>query len=215
MTSFLSLDTLNTIRPKPPVETTGQRCFGINGLPFDVDGVVQASITFLGNGNIYCGRFSVSSKLFSPLENVQGRDFLTANGLALSRKLSGAYFLVGRHGKTPLTPQNRTSLPIPSNEVLCNCSTTKLDQAPSMFSQCPSRSPGPITLVNSVSLPGKAVDVVPIPKSAKDQLDMIAPNQKDSLLTLLLVAYSINKTKGGKVSLHIMSTSNCHINHHT
>ena len=90
MTSFLSRDTLNKIRPKPPVETTGQQCVGINGLPLDVNGVVQASLTFPGNGNIYCGRFLVSSKLFSPLECVLGWDFLTANGLALTREPSGA-----------------------------------------------------------------------------------------------------------------------------
>ena len=101
MVSFLSRDTLNNIRPKPIVETTGQQCVGINGLPLDVDGIVQASLTFPGNGNIYGGRFLVSSKLFSPLECVLGWDFLTSNGLALTREPSGAYFLVGRHGKIP------------------------------------------------------------------------------------------------------------------
>ena len=213
MTSFLSRDTLNKIRPKPPVETTGQQCVGINGLPLDVDGVVQASLTFPGNGNIYCGRFLVSSKLFSPLECVLGWDFLTANGLALTREPSGAYFLVGRHGKTPLTPQHRTSLPIPPNEVLCDGVTTKLDEEPGMFTQCPSRSPVPITLVNSVSLPGRteAVVVVQIPKSAKDQLGMVAPIQKESLPVQLLVAYSVNQAKGRQVSLRIMNTSNCDI----
>ena len=213
MTSFLSRDTLNKIRPKPPVETTGQQCVGINGLPLDVDGVVQASLTFPGNGNIYCGRFLVSSKLFSPLECVLGWDFLTANGLALTREPSGAYFLVGRHGKTPLTPQHRTSLPIPPNEVLCDGVTTKLDEEPGMFTQCPSRSPVPITVVNSVSLPGRteAVVVVQIPESAKDQLGMVAPIQKESLPAQLLVAYSVNQAKGRQVSLRIMNTSNCDI----
>ena len=104
MTSFLSRDTLNKIRPKPPVETTGQQCVGINGLPLDVDGVVQASLTFPGNGNIYCGRFLVSSKLFSPLECVLGWDFLTANGLALTRSPQVLTFWSVDMGKHPLLP---------------------------------------------------------------------------------------------------------------
>ena len=79
-----------------------------------------------------------------------------------------------------------------------------------MFSQCPSRSPVPITLVNSVSLPSRteAVVVVQIPKSAEDQLGMVAPIQNDSLPAQLLVAYSVNQAKGRQVSLRIMNTSN-------
>ena len=84
-------------------------------------------------------------------------------------------------------------MPIPSNEVLSDGVTTKPDQAPSMFSQCPSRSPVPITLVNSVSLPGRteAVVVAQVPKSAKDQLGMAVPTQNDLLLAQHLVAYSV------------------------
>ena len=177
-------------------------------------GVVQASLTFPGNGNIYSSRLLASSKLFSPLQCVLGCEFLTSNGLILTREPSGAQvlrcFLVARHGKILLTPQNKTSLPIPSNKVLSEDEATKSDQAPSMLSQCPSRSPVPISLVNSVSLPGRteAVVVVEVPKSAKDQLRMLVPTQNISLPAQLLVAYSVNRAEGRQVSLRIMKTSN-------
>ena len=66
---------------------------------------------------------------------------------------------------------------------------------------------------NGVSLPGrtKAVVVVQIPKSAKDQLVMVAHIQNDSLPAQLLVAYSVNQAKGRQVSFRIMNTSNCDI----
>ena len=135
------------------------------------------------------------------------------NGLALTREPTGAYILVGHYWKIPLTPQNKPSLPIHSNEVLSDSVTTKSDQAPSMLYQCPSRSPVPITLVNSVSLPGRteAVVVVQVPKSAKDQLGLVVPTQNNLLPAQLVVAYSVKQAESRQVSLCIMNTSNCDI----
>ena len=64
-----------------------------------------------------------------------------------------------------------------------------------------------------MSLPGRteAVVVVQVPKSAKDQLGMVVPTQRDSLPAQLLVAYSVNQAEGRQISLRIMNTSNCDI----
>ena len=123
------------------------------------------------------------------------------------------YFNNSVNGKYPLTPQNRTALPIPSNKVLSDSITAKSDQSPSMFSQCPLKSPVPITLVNNVSLPGRteAVFVFQVPKSAKDQLGTVVPTQNNSLLAQLLVAYSVHQAEGRQVFLRIMNTPNCDI----
>ena len=84
---------------------------------------------------------------------------------------------------------------------------------PDVFSQGPSRSPILIGLVNSVCLAGrtKAFVLVQVPKSAKDQLGMVAPIQQDSLPNHLLVVYSVNQAVGRQVALRIMNTSNCDI----
>ena len=209
MVSFLSRDTFNKLRPRPLIQNTVQHCVGINGLPLPVDGIVQASLTFPGNGDVYTGKFLISEKLFSPLECVLGWDFLTSNGLALTRERTGTYYLVGRHGKTLITPRDEAPTSLSPPRPLTDSVVSNSD----VFSQCPSRSPVPITLVNSVCLPGRteAFVLVHVPKSAKDQLGMIAPIQHDSLPSHLLVAYSVNQAVGRQVALRIMNTSNCDI----
>jgi len=89
--SFLSQDTFDKMRPKPLIQHTVQHSFGINGLLLAVDGIVQASLTFHGNSDVYSGNFLVSDQLFSSLECVLGWDFLTSNGLALNRERNGNY----------------------------------------------------------------------------------------------------------------------------
>ena len=101
MVSFLSRDMLNNKPPKPIV-----------------DGVLQASLAFPGNVNIYSSRFLVSSKLFCPLQCVLGWDFLTSTGLALTREPSDASFLVGCHGKNPSLSKIRLLCPFLEMRVL-------------------------------------------------------------------------------------------------
>jgi len=213
MVSFLSRDTFDKIRPKPLIQNTVQHCVGINGLPLAVDGIVQASLTFHGNSDVYSGNFLVSDQLFSSLECVLGWDFLTSNGLALNRERNGNYYLVGRYGKTLITPIDEAPIPISSPQTLNDSALLKSSNTPEVFSQCPSRSPVPITLVNSVCLAGRteAFVLVQVPKSVKDQLGMVAPIQQDSLPNHLLVAYSINQAVGRQVALRVMNTSNCDI----
>ena len=136
-------------------------------------------------------------------------DFLTSNGLALTRERTSIYYLVGRHGKTLITPRDEAPISLSPPRPLTDSVVSTSD----VFSQCPSRSPVTITLVNSVCLPGRteAFVLVHVPKSAKDQLGMIAPIQHGSLPSHLLVAYSVNQALGRQVALRIMNTSNCDI----
>ena len=213
MVSFLSRATFDKIRPRPIIQNTIQHCVGINGLPLAVDGIVQASLAFNGDGDVYRGKFLISDNLFSSLECVLGWDFLISNGLALHRERTGAYYLVGRHGKTLITPIDEASIPLSPPRILHDSALSKSNGTPDVFSQCPSRSPVPISLVNSVCLPGRteAFVLVQVPKSAKDQLGMVAPIQQDSLPSHLLVAYSVNQAVGRQVALRNMNTSNCDI----
>ena len=217
MTSFLSREVLQKIRPRPVLNNTSQQCIGINGLPLAVDGIVQANLTFPGNGDfVYAGKFLISNNLFSPLECVLGWDFLTSNGLALTREHNGVYVLVGCHGRTPLTPRDRDSVcPSQPPQPDWTSKITELDKhnVSGVFSQCTSKSPVPISLCNSVCLPGRteAVICAQIPKSFADQLGMVTPVQKDSISPHVLVAYSVSQAEGRNVFLRIMNTSNCDI----
>ena len=118
MLSFLSRDTFDKILPKPLIQNTVQHCVGINGLPLAVEGIVQASLTFHGNSDVYSGNFLVSDQLFSSLECVLGWDFLTSNGLALNRECNGNYYLVGRYGKTLIAPIDEAPIPISPPQTL-------------------------------------------------------------------------------------------------
>ena len=162
------------------MNNTSQQCIGINGLPLAVDGIVQANLTFPDNGDfVYAGKFLISNNLFSPLECVLGWDFLTSNGLALTREHNGVYVLVGCHGRTPLTPKDRDSV-CPSQPPQPDW-TSKINELDNRnvsgvfnvqcFSQCTSKSPVPISLCNSVCLPGRTEAVIcpQIPKSFADQ----------------------------------------------
>ena len=164
---------------------------------------------FPGNGDVFRGKFLISESLFSPLECVLEWDFLTSNGLALTRERTSTNYLVGHHGKTLITPGDEAPISISPPRPLTDSVVINFD----VFSQCPSRSPVPITLVNTVCLPGrtKAFVLVHVPKSAKDQLGMVAPIQQDSLPSHLLVAYSVNQAIGRQVALRIVNTSNCDI----
>ena len=51
MVSFLSRATFDKIRPRPVIQNAVQHCVGINGLPLAVDGIVQASLAFNGDGD--------------------------------------------------------------------------------------------------------------------------------------------------------------------
>ena len=217
MTSFLSREVLQQIQPRPVLNNTSQQCIGINGLPLDVDGIVQVNLTFPDDGELfYKGNFLISNKLFSPLQCILGWDFLTSNGLALSRERTGAYVLVGRHGRTPLTPRDRDSVcPSRASESVGLGEITELDNynVSGVFSQCTSKSRVPITLCDSVCLPGRteAIICAKLPKNSTDQLGLVTPVQKDSLSPYILVAYSVSQAEGRNVFLRIMNTSNCDI----
>ena len=143
MASFLSREVQKQKQPSPVLNKTSQHCIGINGLSLDVDGIVQANLTFPDDGELfYKGNFLISNKLFSPLPCIIGWDFLTSNGLALSREYTGAYVLVGQHGRTPLTPRNRDFVcPSRASVSIGPGETTELDNhnVSGIFSQCTSK----------------------------------------------------------------------------
>ena len=80
MVSFLSQATFDKIRPRPIIQNTVPHCVGINGLPLAVDGIVQASFAFNGDGGVYWGKFLISDNLFSSLECILGWDFYPQMG---------------------------------------------------------------------------------------------------------------------------------------
>ena len=116
MVSFLSRDTFDKIRHKPLIQNTVQHCVGINGLPLAVDGIVQASLTFHGNSDVYSGNFLVSDQLFSSLECVLGWD------------------LVGRYGKTLITPIDEALIPISPPQTLNDSALLKSSNTPEVLS---------------------------------------------------------------------------------
>ena len=107
MKSFVSQDVFDLIKPIPVWIGGPHQCVGITGQPFDICGAIQLDLSFSSDDSVsYPGTYLVSSNLLHSLQYVLGWDFLTSNDLSLSVDEIGAYFLVGLHGSTPLSPHS-------------------------------------------------------------------------------------------------------------
>ena len=200
MKSFISREVFDGMRPKQELEATHQRCFGITGKQLQVDGTVQATLSFPSSGSfLYAGKFFISGQLFQPLQCVLGWDFLTSNALNLLYKGQGAYVLAGRHRETPLTPKTQDVSPLPSADKSLGCEVRATDTASCLLAQSSSRGPVNVTLSTSLCIPSRTEVLVncQLPKSFKDQLGMVTPIQDDSPLSAsIFPAYSVSQAEG-------------------
>ena len=170
--------------PKQKVQVTHQRCFGITGQALQIEGTMQATLSFPGNGSFsYSGNFLISNHLFQPLQCVLGWDFLTSNGLNLLCKGPGAYFLVGSHGDTPLTPDLPDMAPLPPCQTL-GCAADESD--------------------------GRTEVLVyaKVPQSCKDELGIVMPVQSIQISQCVLSAYSVSQAEGRCIPIRLMNTAN-------
>ena len=210
MKSFITREVFDRIRPKQKVQATHQRCFGITGQAFQIEGTMQATLSFPGNGSFsYSGNFLISSHLFQPLQCVLGWDFLTSNGLNLLCKGPGAYFLVGSHGDTPLTPDLPDMAPLPPCQTL-GCAADESDKFPCMLVQSASRGPVPVTLSTGLCIPGRTEVLVyaKVPQSCKDELGIVMPVQSIQISQCVLSAYSVSQAEGRHIPIRLMNTAN-------
>ncbi|MEL7428331.1 MAG: hypothetical protein AAFN81_35530, partial [Bacteroidota bacterium] len=115
MKSFVSKSVFDRLLPRPVLGQNTHNCVSITGQPLDIAGITQLEMSFPGSSSCsYTGTFLVSATLFQPLECVLGWDFITSNALQLSSAGDGTYFLLGKHGSTPLSPYEPTgSTPSP------------------------------------------------------------------------------------------------------
>ena len=213
MKSFISFDAFEQIEPKPALHTVSQQCFGINGQPLHVEGGVQAAFSFPCSNNVsYTGDFLVSRHLYKPLQCVLGWDFLTANGLSLVYRDNGAYYLTGRHGDTPLIPQDKClDYPLPTKLNQCaGVAENGNILSPTLFHQSENKGPVPITLPASICVPGRTEIIVTgqVTKNYKDDLGMVSPINNESLPTGILAAYSVSQAESRKVLVRLMNSSN-------
>ena len=215
MKSFISREVFDGMRPKQELEATHQRCFGITGEQLQVEGTVQATLSFPSSGSfLYAGKFFISGQLFQPLQCVLGWDFLTSNALNLLYKGQGAYVLAGRHGETPLTPKTQDVSPLPSADKSLGCEVRATDTASCLLAQSSSRGPVNVTLSTSLCIPSRTEVLVncQLPKSYKDQLGMVTPIQDDSPLSAsIFPAYSVSQAEGRHIPVRLMNCSNIDI----
>ena len=148
MKSFISKNLFEGLHPTPALNITAQNCVSITGQPLDIAGTKQLALSFPSSCCFsYSGTFLVSSTLFPPLDCVLGWDFITSNDFQLSFSRNGAYFLLGKHGSTPLSPfEPQGSCSPPSDSKSCYMTTS--DTPPSshcLLVQSVSRGPVPVT----------------------------------------------------------------------
>ena len=215
MKSFIFREVFDGMQPKQQLEETHQRCFGITGEQLQVEGTVQATLSFPSSGSFsYAGNFFISGHLFQPLQCVLGWDLLTSNGLNLLYKGQGAYVLAGRHGETPLTPKTQDSSPLSSADKSLGCEARTTDTASCLLAQSSSRGPVNVSLSTSLCIPSRTEVLVncQLPKSYKDQLGMVTPIQDDSPLSAsIFPAYSVSQAEGRHIPVRLMNCSNIDI----
>ena len=217
MKSFISRKVFDAIRPNPELVETHQRCFGITGEQLRVEGIVQASLSFSSSAlSLYTGEFFISDHLFQPLQCILGWDFLTSNQLQLLYKGQGAYFLVGKHGETPLAPKASDTSPISTAERPLHCDTSATVTS-CLLVQSSSMGPVNVSLSTGLCIPSRTEVIVTcqLPKSYKDQLGMItplAPMQDELPLSAsIFAAYSVSQAEGRHIPVRLMNCSNIDI----
>ena len=122
---------------------------------------------------------------------------------------NGAYYLVGLHGSTPLSPHSSPSLASGSDHI-----GGPSHPSASLLVQSTVRGPVPVTLSSPLIIPGRTEVLVTfcLPKSSKDQLGMIAPIADDgSFPSNILAAYTVCQAQGCKVLTRLMNTSSCDV----
>ena len=216
MKSFITQHVFEILLPQPVLAQTTHKCVGITGQPLDIAGTTQLDMSYPCISPLsYPGTFLVSSTLFQPLECVLGWDFITSNGLQLSSTGDGSYFLLGKHGFTPLNPFEPSGLL--SHPVDSKClDITSTDSPP--CSQCllvQSVTRGPVTVTSQqhICIPGRSEVLVNcyIPKRSKEQLGMITPVISSEVPFSLLAAYSVCQAQGKSKVVRLMNTSNVNI----
>ena len=208
MKSFISFDTYQKLESRPALVANRQKCFGINGQPLPVEGALQATVSFSRGTDVsYSGTFLVSRHLCKPLQCILGWDFLTTNCLSLTYNCNGAYCLTGESGDIPLIPQEEFSA-YPSLSHPENSPEHSQNQV--LFNQSQHKGPVPITLTESISIPGRTEMLVTgkVPKSYAEEFGMVSPVNKDSIPTNVLVAYSVCQAENRDIPVRIMNSSN-------
>ena len=162
MKSFISRKVFDAIRPNPELVETHQSCFGITGEQLCVEGIVEASLSFSSSAlSLYTGEFLISDHLFQPLQCILGWDFLTSNQLQLLYKGQGAYFLVEKHGETPLAPKASDTSPISTvgRPLHCDSSATVTS---SLLVQSSSRGHVNVSQSTGLCIPSRTEVVVTV-----------------------------------------------------
>ncbi len=216
MKSFVSKSVFDRLLPRPVLGQNTHNCVSITGQPLDIAGITQLEMSFPGSSSCsYTGTFLVSATLFQPLECVLGWDFITSNALQLSSAGDGTYFLLGKHGSTPLSPYE------PTGSTPSSIGSKSLDvptpddrsSSPCLLVQSVSRGPVPVTSQQSVCIPGRSEVLVHcyIPKSSREQLGMISPMTSPDFPTSLLAAYAECQAQDRSVVVRLMNASNINI----
>ena len=121
----------------------------------------------------------------------------------------GAYFLVGLHGSTPLSPHSLPPL-APGSDYTGGQSSPSA----SFLVQSTVWGPVSITLLSPLILPGRTEVLVTcsLPKSSKVLLGMIAPiADEGSFPYNMFAAYTVCQAQGCKFLTRLMNTSSCDV----
>ena len=148
MKSFISQHVFERLLLQPVLAQTTHKCVSITGQPLDIAGTTQLDMSFPSISSLsYPGTFLISSTLFQPLECVLGWDLITFNGLQLSSTGDGSYFLLGKHGFTPLSPfEPSGSLSHPVNSKCLDITSTDSPSCSQcLLVQSVTRVPVPVT----------------------------------------------------------------------
>ena len=182
-----------SLHSRPVISSScSNQCVSVTGQSLRSYGEFQGQLQFSDGGHIYDIPLLVCDNLLEPLQCILGWDFLKFNHLELAFDQS-QYFIVGRHGHTPVTPIH------PSGKLGAKCDFPT-------FEQCATRGPVKVKLVSSIVIPPRTEIIVAglVSKSAKNTLGMVTPISSGA--SDLHSAYSVCTSNNRSLSIRLLNT---------
>ena len=182
-----------SLHSRPVISSScSNQCVSVTGQSLRSYGDFQGQLQFSDGGHIYDIPLLVCDNLLEPLQCILGWDFLKFNHLELAFDQS-QYFIVGRHGHTPVTPIH------PSGKLGAKCDFPT-------FEQCATRGPVKVKLVSGIVIPPRTEIIVAglVSKSAKNTLGMVTPISSGA--SDLHSAYSVCTSNNRSLSIRLLNT---------
>ena len=174
MKSFISHDVQRIIDFTDSIlnKSNAQQCVSITGDKLNILGQVNTIVKFSNSKVHYPSDFLVSSNI--QYECVLGWDFINRNRLSLSRGPGYDYFIVGRHGNTPVRDNHESKSANLVGVTHTRASPSSTDR---LLCQSTFQSNAVVALLESAIIPPRTEMILEgkLDKSANSKIGLIEP----------------------------------------